>query len=140
MTCSFSLPNFFTLGFELNLKKCDVSAYHSFGVFFKYQGNDVPLECLIICSIIFITYHCVRVLTYLWYAYLLILLANFNKSNGWSNPWFFFIVLWAYCSLQYYWIICSNNPTPLVQYFTRQIIHPHSNTWISQWLWILIIE
>ena len=82
----------------------------------------------------------VDVLTYLWYTYKYILLASFDKSNCCSNPWFYFIVLWAYCSFHYYWIIPSNNPTPLIQYFTRQIIHPYYNTCICQLLWILIIE
>ena len=82
----------------------------------------------------------VRVLTYLWYTYEYILLASFDKSNHCSNPWFYFVVLWAFCSFHYCWIIPSNNPTPLIQYFTRQIIHPYSNTCICQLPWILRIE
>ena len=83
---------------------------------------------------------CVRVLTYLWYIFEYCLLANFDKSNCCSNPCFYFIVLWAYCSFHYCGIISSNNPTPLIQYFARQIIHPYYNTCICQLHWIFIIE
>ena len=82
----------------------------------------------------------VRLLTYLWNTHEYILLAHFDKSNCCSDPWFYLIVLQAYCSFHYCWIIPLNNPTPLIQYFTRQIIHPYSNTCIYQLLWICIID
>ena len=82
----------------------------------------------------------VRVLTYLWYTNKYILLDSFDKRKCCSNHWFYFIALWVYCSLHYCWITPTTHPTPLIQYFTRQTIHPYSNTCICQFLWILIIE
>ena len=49
-----------------------------------------------------------RVLTCLWYTFEYILLASFDKSNCCSNPWFYFIVLWAYYSFQYCWIMLKS--------------------------------
>ena len=65
--------------------------------------------------------------------------SSVDKYNHCSNSWIYIIILWAYCSFCYFGINPLSNPTPLCHYFIREIIHPFSNAWICQKLWIIII-